>query len=152
VKDLAQAVSALSDRLQSILPTHLSQIIEARGNCHAFAPNTLGDGRDYFQHIDLGLFCDEIRSRVDDIVAGDLAAQTRGLLNTVVLANWAGPARQNGYGSSGLAIYFPETNYLYTTDPYEKGGYKKDNTYKIVDFVRDNAWADFIHRFLALVH
>lgn len=69
IEDLAKSVGALGDTLTTELNDHSNSIVTARARCAVYAPNAFGDQKDYFQHIDLGRFCEQIAasSQTDDV-------------------------------------------------------------------------------------
>jgi hypothetical protein len=121
----------------------------ARGATTVYAPNTFEDGKDRFQHIDLGRFLDQLVAASPDEGIRNQATLTRRALDTAVIKAWAHPSRRSTWGSHGLAIYFPLDQATYEEDLYEKGGYRKDNTVFPVEFVQRRRWADFLHSYLA---
>jgi hypothetical protein len=146
VEAAASAISALADGLIAKLPAQRTAIRRARNDCAVYAP-----GRQLY-HIDFAHFCDRLIARSSDAQLDQLARAARDAVKATVVQNFAGDQRAGGqFGSHGLAIYFPATGGLYERDPYEQDGYKKDNTFKPVDFVRDHRWADFLHAYFAAV-
>jgi hypothetical protein len=144
---LAMAVSGLADQLQGELRRNAKPIIQSRAQCAAYAPNVFGDGKDYFQHIDIGHFCEALR-RVDKQQAVRQAAdEVRAKLHRCVLANYASNLRRGKFGSTGIAIYFPKSGEIYKEDPYEQSGYEKENQLFPVEFVQRFHWADFLHAY-----
>ena len=149
---LATAVSALGDQLETELQKNPSVVTQARTNCAVYAPNTFGDGRDYFQHIDLGYFCDQLHGpNRNSSQVKEAADQVRAAVKGCVLANYASKQRMGAFGSTGLAIYFPKSGAIYKGDPYQENGYEKDNQNYPVEFVQKFHWGDFLHQYFAKV-
>jgi hypothetical protein len=51
-------------------------------------------------------------------------------------------------GSNGTAIYFPETQTIYNSDP-DYPGYEESNTFMPVDFVKYNTWNTWLKDYYA---
>lgn len=149
VEALADRISKLADLLRANLATVQTTVAAARAASAVYAPDTFLDGKDRFQHVDLGRFLDQL------VVAGpgddirNEALQARDALRAAVISAWAHPSRREPWGSHGLAIYFPVDQPTYEEDLYEKGGYRKDNTLFPVEFVQRHRWVDFLHAYLA---
>jgi hypothetical protein len=134
---LATAIDALSDELIQKLDQELPNIQQARSNCEAYAPG-------YGLHgIDLGRFCEQLRLTTADAALQATADDVFSVVQGCVLTNYAGPDRQDAFGSYGLAIYFPENRGLFETDA-DHEGYLKTNTHFPVEFVQAHRWADFL--------
>ena len=67
------------------------------------------------------------------------------------IANYAHPAHQGNFGSAGVAIFFPISKARYDGDPFEEGGYQKNNTFYPIQFVQDQTWADFLQGYFVAV-
>ena len=150
-EDLAGAVSALGDQLENELQKNPKAVVNARARCSVYAPNTFGNHRDYFQHVDLGHFCDQLHGLDNNRALQDAAVRVRSRLDKCVLANYASKLRMGRFGSTGLAIYFPQSGAIYKNDPYQENGYEKDNDKFPVEFVQRFHWADFLHQYFAKV-
>lgn len=142
---LASAISALSDELRNKLPQEINNIRRARQSHELFAPGYGLNG------IDFGRFCEKLANITADQQIISKATLARSLLKDAVISNYAGALRQEpyGYGSNGLAIYFPESKTLYEADPDHRG-YEKQNTDHQVDFVHNEHWSDFLQAYLAM--
>lgn len=153
MEQMAMRVAALAQSLKAHLGTELVLIRGARQACSVYAPNSFGDGLDYFHHLDLVKFCDELLARTQQPATPaqreirERASAVRNAVSASVLANYAGASRRGAYGSNGLAIYFPATGTLYTRDRFAEGGYEKSNTRYPVEFVNKTAWTDFLHAY-----
>ncbi len=144
VARLAAAVSALARELTIGLEAELPQITQARLNSYVFAP-TRG-----YHGIDLHRFCSQL---AEGRVNPQLRARAREvvtLVDSLVVSNYAGKARQGAFGSRGLAIYFPANNATYQSDKY-KAAYTDDNEFQVVQFVREHAWDNFLHAYFKRV-
>jgi hypothetical protein len=145
---LGKAVSALGDTLRQYLDGILPSIISARKACQEYAQPI---ERYQSYHIDLVCFTEALTQHTAH--GGVLAAANRikAIMLPTVLGNWAGNPRRDGFGSHGLSIYFPASRSYYQADPYERGGYRKSNTFYPVEFVMRETWADFLHAYFAKV-
>ncbi len=141
----ADAVSAFADGLRTELPQHTSIIKSARGDCKEYAP-----GR-FIYHVDFCRFAARVEARSQSASLKSLAHAAQAAVHDGVIESYAGTERRGEFGSTGLAIYFPANKRLYDHDPFEEGGYQKDNTHYPVAFVKDERWADFLHDYLARV-
>ena len=142
---LAKSISDLSDSLTQKIDIQLQSIIEARAATSPYAPGYS------FHHVDLAHFLQQLKRRTSD---PGIVKQIDAVLENITLAvkaNYAGSERQGSYGSNGIAIYFPHTQRAYTTDPYNEGGYEKDNQLYPVEFVQKELWSDFLHAYWSRV-
>jgi cysteine peptidase C11 family protein len=142
---LAKSISDLSNSLTQKIDNQLQSIIEARSATSTYAPGYS------FHHIDLAHFLEELKRRTSD---PEVVKQIDAVLQNTALAvkaNYAGLERQGSYGSNGIAIYFPHSQRAYTTDPYNEGGYEKDNKLYPVEFVQKELWSDFLHAYWSRV-
>jgi hypothetical protein len=110
----------------------------ARAECDAYAPG-------YGLHgVDLAHFAAKVAAKTSDPSVQRAAKEVEAAVSAAVISSYAG-AYRNGesFGSKGLAIYFPEDEALFRSDPdYE--GYIKTNTNYPVEFVQNRKWADFL--------
>jgi hypothetical protein len=140
VNALAGRISELADALITTLDSDLDAIQAARAECHAYAPA-------YGLHgIDLGRFCEQIGSKSSNPEVRERAGLVRTELAGLVLRNYAGADRQGKFGSTGAAIYFPESRNAYIFD-IDGHGYDESNTEFPVAFVRDHRWDNFLHAY-----
>jgi hypothetical protein len=150
---LAVAITSLSKGLIAKFNAEKSNIRSARESCSVYAPNALGDGRDYFLHVDLARFCDELVARSRDQEIRNKAAAVSAIIRSAVLRNYAGAARRGTFGSHGLAIYFPPDASSYEKDWIKEDGYENSRTRPHgrkppvfpVEFVEKHYWSDFLH-------
>jgi hypothetical protein len=150
---LAAAITTLSKSLIAKFDSEKSNIRSARESCSVYAPDALGDGRDYFLHIDLARFCDELAARSRDQEIRNKAAAVSAIIRSAVLRNYAGTARRDTFGSHGLAIYFPPNASTYKKDWLKEDGYENSRTRRAgrkppifpVEFVEKHYWSDFLH-------
>jgi hypothetical protein len=151
---LANAITAMSKSLITKFPAEKQNIKLARDECSVYAPNALGDGRDYFFHIDLTRFLERLVAHTQDQDIKNSANSALNIIQSSVLRNYAGENRKGGtYGSNGLAIYFPPNGSSYDNDWLREGGYENSRTRLPgqkepvfpVEFVESHYWADFLH-------
>lgn len=136
---LPNLVTRMDEFSQSLIDLNANQfaaVLEARARCSVYAPG-------YGLHgIDLANFAAQARTLVGAPVAAP-AQSVEAAVKQAVIANYAGTDRQNEFGSTGLAIYFPENAALFQSDPdYE--AYFKSNAHYPVEFVQKHKWADFV--------
>ncbi len=150
---LATAITTLSKSLIAKFNSEKSNIKSARSECPVYAPDTLGDGRDYFLHVDMARFCERLIAHTRDQEIKNNAAAVLEIINTSVLRNYAGAARRGAFGSHGLAIYFPPDGSSYEKDWLKEDGYENSRTRPVggtlpvfpVEFVENHYWSDFLH-------
>lgn len=150
---LADAISALSHSLMCKFDAERQNIKAARDACEVYAPNAFGDGRDYFFHIDLARFCEQLIARTRDREIKDRAEAVLERIKVSVLHNYVGAERRGAFGSNGLAIYFPPSGAGYRDDRLSEGAYVNARTTATgkeappfqVEFVERHFWADFLH-------
>jgi Clostripain family len=143
---LAQSISVFAKSLSDNFATLYPQIKAAREASPVYAPNAYRDGKEYFYHIDLGKFVDELASRVSDPSVSKNATNVKTALQAGVIDHYAGTTRVP-YGSNGLCIYFPASLLIYRRDRFAENGYEKSNTKWPVQFVQDTSWPDFLHTY-----
>jgi hypothetical protein len=164
----AAAISALAKSMTEKLDAEKQNIKAARDACSVYAPNALGDKRNYFFHVDLVRFCEQLIARTRDREIRDRAQAVRDMIKAAVLHNYAGAERRGAFGSHGLAIYFPPSRTAYEHDWLHEGGYENARTRKRgggakndtgrraeaegqpvfpVEFVENHYWADFLHTY-----
>jgi hypothetical protein len=140
IERLATAISIFSRELIISLETELPQIRRARLNCFVFAPMRGYHG------IDLYHFCAQFVAEAVRPQLKTTAHEVMKLIESMVIRNYAGTARQGQFGSSGLAIYFPADNAAYQADKF-KEAYTDENELQVVQFVRDHIWDNFLHAY-----
>ncbi len=151
VQATVTAVSLFADALIPALQANLPAVVAARKSCNEYAPNTFGDGLNYFHHIDLGCVARELGMRIPSAEAA--SRDVIAAVGSLAYRNYASPARLGAFGSTGIAIYFPVSNSAYVTDLYAENGYERMNQNRPVEFVQDPAihWADFLHAYFSKV-
>jgi len=139
---VADSLSDFAAALQATLPAEIRPISIARNKCKTFAPE-----KAYF-HVDLIRFLDEYAARTTNATLRDQAKKVATDARKAVIKRWAGPDRATqGFGSHGIAIYFPKTGTAYEGDVHEEGAYRRENTAFPVAFVVDKKWSDFLHAY-----
>jgi hypothetical protein len=142
--ELAASITAFAAELTSSLDSDMATIRSAREACIPYAP---GEG---FHGIDLRRFCQQVSARTSRPELRARADAVVQLLTAFTKHNYAGSARQAGFGSHGLAIYFPKNASVYMSDPYG-GAYRDENEVYPVEFVREHGWDNFLHAYFARV-
>jgi hypothetical protein len=150
IDSLANAISVLAKSLSERVTTIYPQIKAARQATPVYAPNAYRDGKEYFYHVDLGKFVDELASRVRDPTILQNSQSVKTALQATVIDRYAGDEREP-FGSNGLCIYFPASLTLYRRDLFAENGYEKHNSKWPVQFVDDHLWSDFLHAYYAKV-
>ncbi len=149
---LADAITVLSKSLIANFDSEKANIKAARDQCSVYAPNALGDDRDYFLHIDLARFFEELIARISHQQTKAKATAALQIIKSSVLHKYAGTARKGAFGSNGLAIYFPASGSNYENDWLKEGGYENGRTRPAgqqapvfpVEFVENHYWSDFL--------
>jgi len=142
---LAASLSTLADLLAAKLDSQVQSVIEARAASSVYAPGY------NFYHVDLAQFLKQLKSRTSDNAIRSQIDMTLNQISTGVIANYAGADRLGSYGSNGIAIYFPDSQHEYVGDPFNEGGYEKNNTLFPVEFVQKERWGDFLHAYWSRV-
>lgn len=145
IADVASSISNVADSLVSEMATNVQGIVSARNATSTYAPGY------QFYHVDIREFLDQVKHQTTSPSVIQAIDSTEKKLASAVLANYAGSDRQGSFGSFGLAIYFPARDADHLNDPFEEGGYEKDNTYYPVEFVQNYHWADFLHSYWSKV-
>jgi hypothetical protein len=153
VASLAASIDEFAEALilRLAVESELQNILRARQVCLPYAP---GRG---LHGIDLGRFCEKILTFSTDPLLRKRAEATRSTLAELVLQNYAGKTRKPtyeflyvgqrvGFGSHGLAIYFPESKLLFEADPI-RNGYEESNTDNPVEFVQVHHWDNFLQAY-----
>jgi hypothetical protein len=148
---VATGVSELADALRQSIATgnanrlvHAKELRTARAECEIYAPQY-----GIYHHIDLGRFLDQLVGGSSDQGVRTAVQQLRARIGTAVLANFASRSRDvsTRWGSSGLAIYFPETKELFEED-VNRLAYSEANTHYPVEFVQRHRWDNFLAEWL----
>jgi hypothetical protein len=137
---LAAAVSSLSRELLISLERELPRITQARMRSYVFAPKRGYHG------IDLHGFCSHLAEAEVSSQLRARAGEVMTIVDSLVVRNYAGKARQGAFGSRGLAIYFPADNATYQADKY-KQAYTDENEFQAIQFVKEHLWDNFLHAY-----
>jgi hypothetical protein len=147
ISALAKSVDTLSVAFSGQIATLIPVISQARKASPVYAPNAYGDNKQYFFHVDLGKFSDELFARVaSNPTLRQQISDVRNNLKASIIETYAGSAR-TGFGSNGLCIYFPANLSEYQNDVFSEHGYDKNNAKWPVAFVQDIHWTDFLHAY-----
>ncbi|RPI79623.1 MAG: hypothetical protein EHM45_02155 [Desulfobacteraceae bacterium] len=144
---IASQISELADALSEKIDDSSHLIEAARKKCKEFAPEGFGNRKDYFRHIDLGYFCEMIADLNISPIVTNQAKILRKTLASTVISCYAHESRTKGWGSYGLAIYFPKGNDDYINDRFTEKGYEQENTLFPVEFVQKYHWDEFLHSY-----
>ena len=137
IERLAAAVTAFAEELRGSLSQHHTQIVTARRNTLNYAPDREHHG------IDLHRFALLISQADVDQILATRAREVIALIDSMVISNYAGAARQGNFGSRGLAIYFPLNLAQYELDEF-KVAYTDLNSFYVVQFVLEHNWDNFL--------
>jgi hypothetical protein len=138
VGDLASDVSALANRLNTLLATNAryQDIMYAKLLSLCFA---------YNEYLDLDDFCHWIKLFIGDTTAANLAQAVQDEIANTVVAK----ANGSGYSSaSGISIYMP---HWHDIPPYCSSGSVPHSNYTATNFAfcNDHTWDNFINNWLA---
>jgi hypothetical protein len=147
IADLAHAVSELAEALESILETHVQDVVTMRSMI-----KEVPDSPDSLYIVDIKILLDQIREtlhaheailpRVADVV-NLLEGKGKSVMDSHADLRHKTP-------TSGLAIYFPPDASAFDRDPYVDGDYLKPRIpSSSIGFVREQRWADFINAYAA---
>jgi hypothetical protein len=144
IAPLAASLSAFADAATPHLASDLPAFRAARDACLSYAPG-------YGLHsIDLGRYMAQIAQGSFAPALQQRAAAVTEQLRAAVIENYASKQRRGGWGSDGLAIYFPSSAAAYAGDA-DGEGYAAGNTVFPIEFVEREAWAPFLRRYWDLV-
>lgn len=147
--DRAAALGAAISRFADAAIPHLTAanaraFREARDACSVY-----GEAQG-MHSIDLGLYMQRIAASPLDAAVRDRAGDVLTALDACVADNYASALRDKGFGSNGLAIYFPQDARAHQRD-VDNDGYDPKNTLYPVEFVQKERWAAFLHAHLEVV-
>jgi hypothetical protein len=155
IEQLAASLSSMSEFLNPRMPAFAAILKSARTSCEAYAPREVtyispGVKRPRFQHIDLGRFCSQAALLNTDPEFKRLLTQVQGDIRSCVLRSYASDDRKGRFGSSGLAIYYPERKLFFENDDFGRLAYLKSNDNYPVEFVATQKWPDFLQQYFAV--
>ena len=140
MREIVADIDALATGLVEWCHFAPDEIITARRACAPFAPG-------YGMHtIDLAHFCSEIMAVTSNPSLKMLATTLAARIKASVIDNHSGAERQGPFGSTGMAIYFPETRALFNTDP-DHIGYDEANPVYPLEFVQRHKWGTFLRAY-----
>jgi len=140
---LAAAISAFAEGACGHLADDLPSLRAARGACLNYAPGY------QLNSIDIGRYMEQLNGAVDQVLK-QRATEVRDRLKAAVIENYASKQRKDGWGSNGLAIYYPSSAAAYARDP-DSDGYAAGNKVFPVEFVEKEAWAAFLRQYWTMV-
>jgi Clostripain family len=97
--------------------------------------------------IDLDYFLELFGKTTKDAELLQAVKITRANIANMVFTNYASARELSSYGSRGIAVYFPASRANFLSDR-DHNGYLKNNADHPVEFVKKEAWADFIAAYL----
>jgi clostripain len=138
--NLAQTINKFASAINRAGAIGYQQMQEERTGISSY-----GDGQTRRNYIDLGFLFDRIlkHGSTDDIRKA--AMQVKEELGQMIIANYRSERmnKENGFGSNGLSIFYPENVNEFQSDR-DRIGYLRSNTDSPVEFVEDNEWSCFI--------
>jgi hypothetical protein len=143
IDQLGKSISALSGALVSQLASNPQTIESSRASCAAYGASA------GYASVDIMCFLDALLSSVhDNIVLVEAAKSAQDTLSRSIVASYASQNRKDGFGSHGLAIYFPPNGAWFKSDPdhdaYDKTLANAPNAVYPVEFVKMGGWSDFV--------
>jgi hypothetical protein len=161
---LAIAISELANELTADLDRELDQIKIARTACFGYHETDLR-----LHGIDLRYFCEQLLAYAKHPALIRAANNLIAAFDLMMIANTAKPEQppHRGYGSRGLAIYFPRSAYDFCWD-HDAPGYLEQNqkypfcfsrgpdepdiaTQYPLEFVEDHSWDNFLQEYFKRV-
>ncbi len=157
IEQLAASLSSMSEFLNSRIPAFATVLKSARTSCEAYAPDVVtyispGVERPTFQHIDIGRFCAQAALLNTDPKLKLLLTQVQNDIRSCVLSYYASNDRKGRFGSTGLAIYYPERKLFFDNDDFGRLAYLRTNDNYPVEFVTTQKWPDFLQQYFAVVN
>ncbi|MGO9172939.1 MAG: clostripain-related cysteine peptidase [Rhodomicrobium sp.] len=144
-ESVANSLSELSLALISKLNSERSNLEKVRSTIRPFG---IWSDERLNTSIDLLTFLDKFQTETKDSSLKELSRTAANSIKKHIISNYRSSiVEDEGYGGTGLAIYFPENKNSFNSDPYSTG-YIKDNPAKPVAFVREQNWSDFLGYYL----
>ena len=161
VEKFAQGLSVFSKSLEAQLTAELPAIVKARRMSRNYGDglqaswlNCNGQKMLAVHSIDLGSFLSGYSTTTTSPTLAQAAKDLVAALRGVVTASVATPPSKQVYGSTGIGIYFPSTLADYTCDPshdgYDVNATRAGSIPFPLEFVQNEAWADFLQNYLAV--
>jgi len=144
VAPLAKSISAFAEVAKPQLVHDLPKFRAARKACLNYAP---GYG---LNSIDLAQYMEQVTRGEFTAAVKQCANEVLHRVSEAIIENYASKQRKGGWGSHGLAIYYPDRAASYHADP-DGDGYAADNKLFPVEFVEKEAWASFLREYWKLV-
>jgi hypothetical protein len=144
VGQVADSVSTLSRLFESRIASQAPIIRAARAKLTPY-----GHDAQLNTSIDLDYFLEMVGNSTTDADVLAAVRKTRQQIARMVLTNYASKRDLPLHGSRGIAFYFPASQADFLSDPY-RGGYLKNNSDHPVEFVKREAWSDFLASYLKI--
>ena len=142
-RDLASAISELATASTSVLPQQAKAVRKARAACFSYGRSVRLN-----TSVDLRCVIDSLDKEIPSL--SSKTQPIRAALKRFVLHNYASARIRDGYGSDGIAIYFPPDRKAFENDKANKDGYLRTNTVMPVEFVQKEEWSSFLHAYFQL--
>ncbi len=150
IEALAESLSSLSLELLEDLQIQRKNIGAARASTRSFADWAMPP---LLTSIDLHLFLSQLHSGNSNQKIKNKIDVVLNKLNNSIISNYrSAPITDDGYGGSGLAIYFPRDKKSFIEDRYSDGYLLTNNSYPL-EFVtspKTNGWAQLILTYLQI--
>jgi hypothetical protein len=99
--------------------------------------------------VDLMYFTKQLGLAFPRSSLGDKAAAIEKALTPAILLSYSSPDMLDGYGTSGLAIFFPASAKDFQADP-NSSGYDPANTLFPIEFVKEVPWSTFVSSYVQI--
>jgi hypothetical protein len=152
-KELAVAVSDWSNAMSQNMPVEAKMLAQARKDCVPYGRWYRRDDPALQTSIDLHRLASLDAVDTSDPRVRAAAQKVASLIENPALVrnNYASESSgdQYGYGSSGIAIYFPDSRTAFDADSLNSSGYIVGNRDHAVIFVDEEKWASFLAAYYA---
>jgi hypothetical protein len=135
IEPLATSLGVFANTAKSMLPAQFSTFSKARNAISSYGAHARTK-----TSVDLSQFLDQLSKAFPNSALSISATQLRKAISGLVLQPFASPDMKKGYGSFGLAIYFPASAADFKADP-DSSGYDRNNDFFAVQFVKDIDWS-----------
>ncbi len=144
IKGVADAVGDFAVAAGPLLQANIQTFRQTRGKVKSY-----GASSPTKVSVDLLYFTKQLGLAFPRSSLADKAAAIERALNSMVLSSYASPDMVDGYGTSGLAIFFPATAKDFQADP-NSSGYDPANTLFPIEFVKEVPWSTFVNSYVQI--
>lgn len=139
---VANSVDTLTGALLVNLPKNVALI----GQTRASLPSYGNQDSAYFPYVDLRTFANGLLDRHPNAAIAASATAVAKAVTSGIAANFASPDRIRGFGSRGVAIYFPTNLATFEGQPAYQPSNKQPHP---VEFVLEHNWSKFLLQYLS---